>query len=183
MKVHGKEITDRKEAGEFIIDMLKTAKSGEDPIFFADYAGFHIGVKKIFNILSDEVESKIVIKGSCTYKIDASLVSGSGNTIRIQNALKGINTKIREVEQRIRSIDEDMKSSQEEYNKPFPKEADLNKLLARQIELNNLLTVKDKEDEAVRENEVDSSKSEMDNEVLEMGNTAIRHPERLRRSI
>lgn len=183
MKVHGKEITDRKEAGEFILDMLKTVKSGEDPIYFGDYAGFQIGVSKNFNILSDGVEGKIVIKGNCTYKIDASFTSGSGNTIRIQNALKSIDVKIKEVEQRIQSIDEDMKSSQEEYDKPFPKEAELNKLLARQTELNNLLTVKDKEDEAARDNEVGSSNLKMEDGVLEMGNTAVRHPERLRRTI
>lgn len=182
MKVHGKEITDRKEAGEFILDMLKTVKSEEDPVFFGDYAGFRIGVAKSFNMLRDALEHKIVIKGNCTYKIDASLASGSGNTIRIQNALKGIDMKIKEVEQRIRSIDDDMKSSQEEYDKPFPKEAELNKLLARQTELNDLLTVKDKEHEAVRENEVDSSDLKMEDGVLEMGNTATRHPERLRRT-
>lgn len=175
MKVHGRELTDRKEAGEFILDMLKTVKTGEEPIFFGDYAGFRIGVSKNFNFLSDEAEGKIVIKGNCTYKIDASLVSGSGNTIRIQNALKGINMKIKEVEQRIQSIDEDMKSSQEEYDKPFPKKAELNKLLTRQTELNNLLTVKDKEDE------VGSSELKMEDGVIEMGNTAARHPERLRR--
>lgn len=183
MKVHGKELTDRKEAGEFILDMLKTVKTGEEPIFFGDYAGFRIGVSKNFNVLSNEAEGKIVIKGNCTYKIDASLVSGSGNTIRIQNALKGINIKIKEVEQRIQSIDEDMKSSQEEYDKPFPKEAELNKLLTRQTELNNLLTVKDKEDEAARESEVGSSELKMEDGVLEMGNIAARHPERLRRTL
>lgn len=183
MKVHGKEITDRKEVGEVILDMLKTVKSGEDPIYFGEYAGFRIGVSKGLNILSCDGEEKIVIKGNCTYKIDASATSGAGNTIRIQNALKSIDVKIREVEQRIRSIDEDMKSSQEEYDKPFPKEAELNKLLARQTELNNLLTVKDKEDEAAHDNNVGSPNHKMEEGVLEMGNTAARHPERLRRTI
>lgn len=183
MKVHGKEITDRKEVGEFILDMLKTVKSGEDPIYVGEYAGFRIGVSKELNILSYDGAGKIVIKGNCTYKIDASATSGAGNTIRIQNALKSIDVKIREVEQRIRSIDEDMKSSQEEYDKPFPKEAELNKLLARQTELNNLLIVKDKEDEAAHDNKVGSLNHKMEEGVLEMGNTAARHPERLRRTI
>ena len=183
MKVHGKEITDRKEAGEFILDMMKTVKTGEDAVFFGEYAGFRIGVSKNFNFLSDCTESKIVIKGNCTYKIDASLVSGSGNTIRIQNALKSLDTKIKEVEQRILSIDEEIKSSQEEYDKPFPKETELNKLLARQIELNDLLTVKEKKEETDRDHQHDSPDMESNDSVVEMGNTAARRPERLRRSM
>lgn len=183
MKVHGKEITDRKEAGGFILDMLKTAKLGAEPIFFGDYVGFRIGVAKNFNILANGVEQKIIIKGNCTYKIDASTASGSGNTIRIQNALKGIDIKIREVEQRILAIEEEMKSSQAEYDKPFPKETELNNLLVRQTELNNLLTVKDKEDEAIQENKTGLSDLKMEDGVLEMGNTITRHQERLRRTI
>ncbi|MBE6035570.1 MAG: hypothetical protein E7222_12870 [Clostridiales bacterium] len=175
MKIHDRVITERKEAGEFILDMLKANTIHDTPIFFGEYAGFQIGVENDTNIFASEVKKKLVIQGAYTYKLDASISSGTGNTIRLQNALKGLNNRLDEATERLSSIEKEIRSSQLEYEKPFSKEEELKKQLARQAELNELLTIKD---EANVAEEITSSPEEkptmnLGNPIRKMNRRAI----------
>ena len=141
MIFNGKEITERKFAGELILNMFKKLDPGEKSPVFAEYAGFEVSVCK--NLVLMDVEPMIILKGATTYEIKGSLVSGIGNAMRIQNCIKGLEVKLSEYETRLSDVNAAIESSREEFEKGFPKEAELIALLKRQAELTEALAMKD----------------------------------------
>ena len=141
MTFNGKEITERKTAGDLILNMFKKVDIGGSAIDFAEYAGFTVSVCKKLTL--GDVEPVIILKGAVSYEINGSLSSGVGNAMRIQNCIKGLETKLSEYETRLSDVNSAIESTRIEFEKPFPMEEQLNKALKRQAELTDLLSIKD----------------------------------------
>lgn len=146
IKIHEVVITERKKAGEIIQNLIKKISADGSIVQFGEYVGFKLGVSKSHNFITNELEAKFTIVGAFNYSVGANITADLGNVIRIQNAVKGIDKVLQDYETRLADTLAALKSSQEEFDKPFPKEEELQKLLARQSELNEILSVEDKKD-------------------------------------
>ena len=138
MTFNGRDITERKRAGELIKNLI--AKCDPDSsIDFAEYAGFTIGIAKTKSMWDGTSETHITVTGNLRYTLDASNDGEIGNIIRIQNCIKGLEKHLKEYELRLEDVEAELISTKEEYEKPFAKETELASLLERQQELNTLL--------------------------------------------
>lgn len=67
-----------------------------------------------------------------------------GNIQRIHNVLTGIEKKLTDTEQNLDIVQQQLKTAQDEVQKPFPKEAELNEKMERLAELNIMLNMDEK---------------------------------------
>ena len=122
-----------------------------DPkVDFATYAGFTVGVKKIQMLFDSDIVNNIVLTGNLEYTVDTINGNDMGNITRIQNAVKKLDDKLIEYQNKLEEVEVSIISTKNEFEKPFVKEEELKKLLARQAELNCILMEKtDKEENSV----------------------------------
>jgi len=152
MNFQGKEIDERKKAGEMILNMVKKVPADGKTVIFGEYAGFTIGVCKRTSFMSGDVEPEIVIGGNMNYTIKPSLTSEIGTVMRIQNAIvRDLDKELRSYEMKLNEAELALEASQKEFEKPFPKEDELSKLFQRQQELVELLSDKDETEEITEE--------------------------------
>lgn len=148
MDFNGNIITERRKAGEMIQSMFQKISVHDPKVDFATYAGFTVGVKKTNTFMDSGIAYNIILTGNLEYTIDTIVGSDIGNITRIQNAVKKLDDKLIEYQNKLQEIDASIVSTRNEYEKPFVKEDELKALLARQAELNCLLMEKtDNEEE------------------------------------
>ncbi|MDD3414206.1 MAG: DEAD/DEAH box helicase family protein [Lachnospiraceae bacterium] len=142
-------ITDRKKAGELIQNMFQKTPADGILINFAEYAGFKIGICKNLSMFGNQIEKNIVVSGKSRYKIDVSdgETTDIGYVMKIQNCVKKIDAVMEQYQHKLEEVEDAIKSSKKELEKPFSKESELTALLNRQAELNELLIEQSKEDE------------------------------------
>ena len=85
----------------------------------------------------------MTIKGKCSYKMEFGK-DALGNIQRIHNVLTGIEKKLTDTEQNLDIVQQQLKTAQDEVQKPFPKEAELNEKMERLAELNIMLNMDEK---------------------------------------
>ena len=153
MTVGGKLYTDKKEAGVALISAASGLKSVKSAGQIGEYHGFALSSE--YNFLSNTYT--MTIKGKCSYKIEFGKDT-LGNIQRIHNALSAIGKKLADTEQNLETVQQQLKTAQEEVQKPFPKEAELSEKMERLAELNAMLNMDEKggenllADEGVGEN-------------------------------
>lgn len=141
MEISGKVFTDKKEAGTALLAACKEIQSLDTAMDVGNYQGFNMRVqfdswsKAFYLSMKHESVSKIQL-GADTL----------GNITRINNLLESYPEKMAEAEQRLETVQEQLKSAKEEVGKPFPKEAELNQMMERLSELNALLNMDEPED-------------------------------------
>lgn len=156
MSFQGKIIDERKKAGELISNIIKKTPADGKTVVFGEYAGFTIGVCKRISIITDEVNTEIVVGGSMNYTVSFSDSTDLGNVIRIQNVVvKGLDKELKKYQAHLAEAEAALESSAKEYNKPFQKEDELQVLLMRQQELIMLLSDKDDDKTEDKVNERD----------------------------
>lgn len=143
IKIHDKIITERKLAGEMIKELIATIPDDDKIITFAEFAGFPVGVRKSRSLLSNDAIVKFIVLGEYSYETEANSMSDIGNVIRIQNALKDMDTLLAYYQEKLTETNAAIQSTKEELERPFVKEKELNELLQRQQELSELLAVED----------------------------------------
>ena len=142
MEVGGTVFYEKKEAGAALLAVCQSMKQADAMISVGQYQGF---------ILS--------LKNENVYRV--SLGSDeNGNIIRINNVLEAIPQKLAEAEQKLETVQGQLKNAMEEVKKPFPKEEELNQKLERLSELNALLNMDEKETVMEGEEEQDEEKEE-----------------------
>ena len=141
MKIHDVVITERKQAGEIIKDLMTKIEGDGKVITFGEYASFPIGISKSRSLFSDGWKIEFSVLGSMTYTVEANSLSDLGNVTRIQNAVKGFEKHLSEYKQKLSEVETALVSTKEEFERPFAKEEELQKLLQRQQELSDLLSV------------------------------------------
>ena len=143
MNIKGTDFTERKEAGEKIIEICKSMTNPE-PLEIGEYKGFKI-------ILSfDTMDRKFYasMKNNLSYKTELGSDS-SGNITRIDNALNGIETRLSSVENNLEDTKKNYESAKKEIEKPFPQEEELKTKSKRLDELNIKLNLNNKDKEII----------------------------------
>ena len=139
MTVGGKLYTDKKEAGVALISAASGLKSVKSAGQIGEYHGFALSSE--YNFLSNTYT--MTIKGKCSYKIEFGK-DPLGNIQRIHNAFSAIGKKLADTEQNLETVQQQLKTAQEEVQKPFPKEAELSEKMERLAELNAMLNMDEK---------------------------------------
>ena len=139
MTVGGKLYTDKKEAGVALISAASGLKSVKSAGQIGEYHGFALSSE--YNFLSNTYT--MTIKGKCSYKIEFGK-DPLGNIQRIHNAFSAIGKKLADTEQNLETVQQQLKTAQEEVQKSFPKEAELSEKMERLAELNAMLNMDEK---------------------------------------
>lgn len=143
MNIKGTNFTERKEAGEKIIEICKSMTNPE-PLEIGEYKGFKI-------ILSfDTMDRKFYasMKNNLSYKTELGS-DPSGNITRIDNVLNGIETRLSGVENSLEDTKKNYESAKKEIEKPFPQEEELKTKSKRLDELNIKLNLNNKDKEII----------------------------------
>ena len=143
MNIKGTIFTERKEAGEKIIEICKSMTNPE-PLEIGEYKGFKI-------ILSfDTMDRKFYasMKNNLSYKTELGS-DPSGNITRIDNVLNGIETRLSGVENNLEDTKKNYESAKKEIEKPFPQEEELKTKSKRLDELNIKLNLNNKDKEII----------------------------------
>ena len=143
MNIKGTDFTERKEAGEKIIEICKSMTNPE-PLEIGEYKGFKI-------ILSfDTMDRKFYasMKNNLSYKTELGS-DPSGNITRIDNVLNGIETRLSNIENNLEDTKKNYESAKKEIEKPFPQEEELKTKSKRLDELNIKLNLNNKGKEII----------------------------------
>ena len=143
MNIKGTDFTERKEAGEKIIEICKSMTNPE-PLEIGEYKGFKI-------ILSfDTMDRKFYasMKNNLSYKTELGS-DPSGNITRIDNVLNGIETRLSNIENNLEDTKKNYESAKKEIEKPFPQEEELKTKSKRLDELNIKLNLNNKDKEII----------------------------------
>ena len=144
MKIGNRTYTDKKEAGAALIDMCRSAKQPNMAVTIGEYQGFKMSVS------FDSFFSKFTIslKGSLSYEVEIG-ADPLGNLQRLSNALEGMTGKMADVEQKLSNVEHQLETAKVEVTKPFVQEQELAEKLERLAELNTLLNMDEKGDNAL----------------------------------
>lgn len=143
INIKGTDFTERKEAGEKIIEICKSMTNPE-PLEIGEYKGFKI-------ILSfDTMDRKFYasMKNNLSYKTELGS-DPSGNITRIDNVLNGIETRLSSIENNLEDTKKNYESAKKEIEKPFPQEEELKTKSKRLDELNIKLNLNNKDKEII----------------------------------
>ena len=162
--VEDRVYTDRKEAGSAILAACAAMKIAKTEGQIADLGGFAISSR--FDAFAQTF--KLTIKRQSSYTIELGS-DPAGNIQRILNALASIEKTLPRVERRLETLQQQLAEAKEEVQRPFPQEAELNEKSARLAELNALLDMDEKGDDAalgmdeeVTESEIPAPKREIE---------------------
>lgn len=144
MKIGNRTYTDKKEAGAALIDMCRSAKQPNMAVTIGEYQGFKMSVS------FDSFFSKFTIslKGSLSHEVEIG-ADPLGNLQRPSNALEGMTGKMADVEQKLSNVEHQLETAKVEVTKPFAQEQELAEKLERLAELNTLLNMDEKGDNAL----------------------------------
>ena len=159
MTVAGKTYEDRKEAGTALIAICKEMKAVNTPVAVGEY----LGMKMTASFDSFLRKFSLTLKGNLSHTIDIGS-DPSGNITRINNVLEGMTKQLEEAVAKLENVEHQLETAKVEVVKPFAQEAELAEKLDRLAELNALLNMDEKGDDAV----------DMDDEAPKQEQTADR---------
>ena len=144
MKIGNRTYTDKKEAGAALIDMCRSAKQPNMAVTIGEFQGFKMSVS------FDSFFSKFTIslKGSLSHEVEIG-ADPLGNLQRLSNALEGMTGKMADVEQKLSNVEHQLETAKVEVTKPFAQEQELAEKLEHLAELNALLNMDEKGDNAL----------------------------------
>ena len=132
MTVMDRTYTERKEAGEAIIKACMLMSDPEKPMDIGEYRGFPM------QIHCDGSKFRVSMKRNLTYTAELG-DDAVGNVTRINNALEGMEDKIKAHEARLVTLEGELENARDEAERPFPKEDELRQKSARLAQLNREL--------------------------------------------
>ena len=144
MNVAGKNYEDRKEAGAALIAVCKEMKAANTPVSVGEY----LGMKMAMTFDSFFKKFTLTLKGNLSHNVEIGS-DPSGNITRINNALESMTKQLEEAVARLENVEHQLETAKVEVVKPFAQEAELAEKLDRLAELNALLNMDEKGDEAV----------------------------------
>ena len=144
MQVGGKPYTDKKEAGTAIIAMCKEIKGINASADVGEYLGFKL------NVTFDSFNNKFVmnVKGAMSHPMEVGS-DPLGNITRINNVLEAMPAQLEEAQTKLSNVEHQLETAKAEVDKPFQQEEELSEKLERLAELNALLNMDEKGDDAI----------------------------------
>ena len=153
MTIKGVTYTDKKEAGDKILELCKTNQTiGRQEI--GSYRGFKMKLEydsfyKSFNLYLKNELSHCVVLGN----------DNLGNIIRINNEIDGFSSDLEREQTELENTKVQFENAKEECKRPFKQEQELKEKSKRLDEVNVLLNMNEKEHE-ILENDVDDEMEE-----------------------
>ena len=171
--VEDRVYTDRKEAGSAILAACAAMKIAKTEGQIADLGGFAISSR--FDAFAQTF--KLTIKRQSSYTIELGS-DPAGNIQRILNALASIEKTLPQVERRLETLQQQLAEAKKEVQRPFPQEAELNEKSARLAELNALLDMDEKGDDAAlgMDEEVTDSELPAPKREIERSADSVKRP-------
>ena len=157
MTIKGKHFSEKKDAGQAILEGVRIFSSPKLATEIGDYCGFKMYAK---NKGFDGIEL------SLRNKTNHKLVLGSdeqGNITRINNTLDTIPGKLTQCRNEIALTNERLENAKIELNKPFAQDDELNVNLLRLKELNNLLSMEKTKDSEENDVDIEEERKEPEN--------------------
>lgn len=159
MTVAGKTYDDRKEAGTAIIGICKEMKQANIPVPIGEYLGMKMSVT--FDSFSRKFT--LNMKGNLSHAVEIGS-DPSGNITRISNAMENMSKQLEDAIAKLANVEQQLETAKIEVEKPFPQEQELNDKLTRLAELNSLLDMDEKGEDAIELDE-DAPKPEQGKEA------------------
>lgn len=154
--VLGKTYTERKEAGEAIIEACKSMVTADDIVDLGEYRGFEMKLRL------DGSKFKVTLKGSLSYSAELS-EEPVGNIVRINNALERIPSLLDDHKEQLVTLQKQLENAKEEAERPFPKEDELREKMQRLTQLNKELeNGSQRQTEPTQENREESPAQDVD---------------------
>lgn len=153
MVINGRTYTERDEAGKRLMLVEHSLPTSDNDVAVGTYSGFELKIRK--QAFYNGKTVKYVLSGERDYSIEPS-DSPHGNTMRLDNALKGIEELINKTQTALEDDKRNLKLAETEYKKPFAYGDELEQKLKRQAELNKELNL-DKEDDVIADEDDMSS--------------------------
>ena len=138
--INGVKITDKKEAGEKLLETIKTVKVNESEII-GKYRNMALEVS--YNFFTNEYNFSL---NGASKTIGELGTSADGNITRLNNAIEKIPEKLKRLEEKLISTKEQLENAKEELKKPFEKADELKTKVLRLAELNKILDMGDVEE-------------------------------------
>lgn len=129
----GEKITDKKLAGEKLLEAIKTVKINESKMI-GKYRNMDLEVS--YNFFTNE--HNFSLNGAAKHSGELG-TSADGNIIRLDNAIEKMPEKLNRLEEKLISTKEQLENAKEELKKPFEKADELKSKVLRLAELNKLL--------------------------------------------
>lgn len=131
--IFGEKITDKKLAGERLLEAIKTVKINESKII-GKYRNMDLEVS--YNFFTNA--HNFSLNGAAKHSGELG-TSADGNITRLDNALDKMPEKLKGLEEKLVSTKEQLENAKEELKKPFEKADELKTEVLRLAELNKLL--------------------------------------------
>ncbi|MCD8367213.1 MAG: SNF2-related protein [Clostridiales bacterium] len=135
MEVHGRQFTDKAQAGEAILAACQECK-GFEPIPLGSYRGFAMELS--FDSFRQEFD--LTLKGAMSHRLTLG-TDARGNLTRIDNVLAGIPGRLEMAQEQLANLEHQRDAARAEVGKPFPQEAELREKSARLAELDAALSM------------------------------------------
>lgn len=163
MEVLGTTYTDKKVAGEKIIDICKDIIKPDEKVEVGNFRGFNIKIS--FPKLLGSANKFIAELSNSTKVYIAELENNAlGNITRLNNAIENIPKFIEQTMQKIQDIKNEIKIAELEVTKPFSKEAEYQEKVARLKEVNEELNKIEKGEQEVELSEEEKVLNEVGDE-------------------
>lgn len=157
MQIGDHVYTEKKEAGQAIIDACKAMKSPE-PVPLGTYRG--LSMELFYSSVGQEFV--IALHGKGTYKVPLG-TDIYGNITRLDNKMNELPDNLTRSREQLETAKSQLESAKAEAQKEFPQEKELAEKVARLGELNVLLDM-DKKDRVVMEEEPETEEIEPERE-------------------
>ncbi|HEO4734877.1 TPA: DEAD/DEAH box helicase family protein [Streptococcus agalactiae] len=131
--IAGEKITDKKLAGERLLEAISKVKINESKII-GKYRNMDLEVS--YNFFTNE--HNFSLNGAAKHSGELG-TSADGNITRLDNALEKMPEKLNRLEEKLISTKEQLENAKEELKKPFEKADELKSKVLRLAELNKLL--------------------------------------------
>ena len=157
MQIGDHVYTEKKEAGQAIIEACKAMKSPE-PVPLGTYRG--LSMELSYSSVSQEFV--IALHGKGTYKVPLG-TDIYGNITRLDNKMNELPDNLSRCREQLETAKSQLETAKVEAQKEFPQEKELAEKVARLGELNVLLDM-DKKDRVVMEEEPETEETEPERE-------------------
>ena len=157
MQIGDHVYTEKKEAGQAIIEACKAMKSPE-PVPLGTYRG--LSMELSYSSVSQEFV--IALHGKGTYKVPLG-TDIYGNITRLDNKMNELPDNLSRCREQLETAKSQLETAKAEAQKEFPQEKELAEKVARLGELNVLLDM-DKKDRVVMEEEPETEEIEPERE-------------------
>lgn len=157
MQIGDHVYTEKKEAGQAIIEACKAMKSPE-PVPLGTYRG--LSMELSYSSVSQEFV--IALHGKGTYKVPLG-TDIYGNITRLDNKMNELSDNLSRCREQLETAKSQLETAKAEAQKEFPQEKELAEKVARLGELNVLLDM-DKKDRVVMEEEPETEEIEPERE-------------------